>query len=67
MGTVPSWPFWKIYVDITYIPLYAGKAFIINTRCSLTGFVEARAIAYADSKTIVNFLIKDIFTRYGIS
>ena len=52
-------------IDVVYMPLRSGKAYLIVAREHLSGWVEARAIAKADSPTVARFLYEDIVTRHG--
>jgi hypothetical protein len=62
----PSWPFFKVHIDVQYMPSDQGKTYMVEARCDLTGFVEAQGLARANAKAIYNFLVRTIFTRYGV-
>jgi hypothetical protein len=62
----PSWPFFKVHIDIQHMPSDAGKKYMIEARCDLTGFVEAQGLAKASSANVADFLTRHIFCRYGV-
>ena len=62
----PSWPFFKVHIDVQYMPTDQGRAYMVEARCDLTGYVEAEGLRKANAKSIYSFLVRDIFTRYGV-
>ena len=64
----PTWVsvMWKkVALDVVHMPLVKGKAYMVAARDDLSGWVEARAIAKADSKAIAKFIKEEIFCRHG--
>lgn len=63
----PNYPFQILSIDILgpYNESKKGRKFIICVEDVFTKWVEAEAYAKVNSKTVINFLRKSIFSRYG--
>lgn len=60
-------PFWKLYLDCQGMPkTVGGGGFLIEARCSLTGFVEAAIITRTKATGATRFLRDCIVYRYGV-
>ena len=55
----------KVGLDVVHMPKSDGKNYLVLCREDLSGWVEGRAIARADSKTISKFFWKDVICRHG--
>ena len=56
----------KVDVDVVYMPLSdEGFGFIVFARDDLSGWIEGRAIAKADSASVAKFLYEDVIYRHG--
>ena len=55
----------KVTLNVIYIPLIKGKAYIVTTRDDLSRQVEAYTITKANSKAITKFIKEEIFYRYS--
>jgi hypothetical protein len=65
----PTWTtrcWQKIGVDIVHMPKHKGKNYLVMARDDLSGWVEARALAKADSLAVAGFLYEDVVCRHGI-
>jgi hypothetical protein len=47
------------------MPKRHGYQYIVVAREGLSGYLEARALRNADSKSVTKFLYKDVLCRYG--
>ena len=56
----------KIGVDVVHIPKNQGKSYLVAARSDFLGWVEARALARADSVSVARFLYKNVICRYGV-
>jgi hypothetical protein len=56
----------KWAVDITYMPGRRGKQYLIIARDDMSGWVEARAVANKEAKTVALFIWEDIICRHGV-
>ena len=64
----PTWvsSLWeKVGVDIVHMPSCQGKNYLIMARDDLSGWVEGRAIASANSETVAKFLWEDVICRHS--
>jgi hypothetical protein len=56
----------KVGVDMVYMSVSEeGLSFLVFTRDDLSGWVEGRVIAKANSLIVAKFLYEDIIYRYG--
>lgn len=63
----PTILFAWITIDVVYMPPGRnGKKFLIVARDYLSQWVEAKALAKNDSKSVQKFLLHDVFCRWGI-
>lgn len=56
----------KVAVDVTNLPRCQGKQYLVVARSDLSGWVEARALAINDSKSVAAFLYEDLICRHGV-
>jgi hypothetical protein len=56
----------QISVDCTPMPLSQGKRYLVEARSNMSGWVESRGIAAADSVTVAKFLYEEIICRHGL-
>ena len=56
----------KVAVDVTNLPRCQGKQYLVVARSDLSGWVEARALAINDSKSVAAFLYEDLVCRHGV-
>jgi hypothetical protein len=61
----PAQLFGQIHVDTMFMPKARGFRYIVHAVCSLSGWPEAKALAYEKGKTIGDFLFNQILCRYG--
>ena len=67
MHSIPrSQPFWKINVDIQYIPTRRGTRPLIEARDDLTNFLVARILSNTKSATVAHFFLHEIILQYGL-
>ena len=52
-------------MDVVHMPKNAGFGYFVAMRDEFSGWVEAKAIWYADAKTIAVF-IDNWFCRFGV-
>jgi len=63
IGTTPGeMPFTKISLDIQWIGPWA----LVEARCDMTGWIEARRLAKPGSDQVADFIWEDIFCRHGV-
>lgn len=65
----PTWVscMWeKIGLDIVYMPPCMGKNFLVLARDDLSGYPEGRALAKANSVSVMLFIWEDCICRHGI-
>jgi transposase InsO family protein len=63
---VPPAPlFHKAYIDTMYMEKHGGYIAIVQARCSLTNWVEARMIRKETAETLGRFVFEDILSRWG--
>ncbi|KAJ5747177.1 uncharacterized protein N7511_000772 [Penicillium nucicola] len=53
------------YVDTTHMPAEDGVKIVIQGREAVSGWVEARTLASADSESVQSFIFEDIICRHG--
>ena len=56
----------KQVINITFIPVYIGKKYLVVIRDDISSQVKARAISNKEAKTITTFIQEDIIYRYSI-
>ena len=61
-----SQPFWKINVDIQYIPTRRGTRPLIEARDDLTNYLVARILSNTKSATVAHFFLNDIILQFGL-
>jgi hypothetical protein len=65
----PTWSLvvWaKVGIDVVYMPdSLEGFKFIVFARDDLSGWVEGRAIDWANAKNVAKFLYEDVICRHG--
>ena len=64
----PTWVsiLWeKVVLDAVHMPPNQGKNFIVEARCDLSGWIEARALASLTAESIAKFLYEDVVCRHG--
>ena len=73
LRAMPEWPalFWRIHIDCTGMPESDGKNTLVQARCSMSLWVEARALKGEKSGTVkssqvVKFLYEDIICNHGV-
>jgi hypothetical protein len=52
-------------VDIVHMEPSNGKHYLVMLRCNLSGWIEGRALANADAKSVAKFLWEELFCRHG--
>ena len=57
--------FAKVYTDTMHFPQSNGCKYIVQGRCSLTHFVEFRALHAETAVTLGEWLFQDILCRWG--
>ena len=61
----PTPLFRKAYVDSMHMPTAQGFSYVIQARCSLTGWPEWRKLKKEIGRTIGTFLFEEILCRWG--
>lgn len=56
----------KWAIDITYMPKQKGKQYLVVARDDMSGWVEARALALKDAKSVAKFIWEVIICRHGL-
>jgi hypothetical protein len=63
----PSILFGAVSIDVVYMPNGKyGKKFLIVARCMTSQWPEAKALTKADSKSVVDFMEQQVFSRWGL-
>lgn len=63
---VPPAPlFHKAYLDTMFMEKHGGYIVIVQARCSLTNWVEARMLRTETGETLGRFILEDLFCRWG--
>lgn len=62
---IPAPLFEKVYVDTMFMPKAGRFRYIIQARCSLTGWPEWRMLAEENGKNIASFLMEEVICRWG--
>jgi len=62
---VPAPLFAKMYIDTMHIPLSSSFKHIVQGRCSISHYPEARILQQETSRTLGNWLYEDILCRWG--
>lgn len=63
--TAPGSPMSKIHIDTQYMPFDRGYKYLLEARCDLTGWVEAKPVAAINVLAVKRFLA-NIIGRYGL-
>lgn len=63
--TVPGNPMEKLHFDTQYLPPDNGYRYLLEARCDLTGWVEAKPVKKLSSKAMVKFA-QSIIYRFGV-
>ena len=73
LRAMPGWPtlFWVIHVDCTGMPESDGKNTLVQARCAMSLWVEARALKGEKSGTVkssqvAKFLYEDVICNHGV-
>ena len=62
----PAPLFVKVYIDVMHMSIKSGGyLYIVQGRCSLTSYVEARPLRSDMGQTIGNFIFEEILCRWG--
>ena len=57
----------KVGVDVVFMPVTTdGYGFIVFARDDLSGWVEARALKFNNSRNVARFLYEDVICRHGL-
>ena len=65
----PTWVsvMWsKVAVDVVHMPPCQGKHYLVVTREDLSGWVDVRALAKANSASVARFLWEDVICHHGV-
>jgi Integrase zinc binding domain/RNase H-like domain found in reverse transcriptase len=62
---IPAPMFAKIYTDTMHLPRSGGFKYIVQGRCSLTHYVEFRALRKESSTALGDWLFEDVLCRWG--
>jgi len=62
---IPAPLFCKVHVDTMFMPPAGGFRYITQARCSLTAWLEWRALCIETGRTLGMFLFEDILCRWG--
>ena len=62
----PATLFAAVYIDTMHMPKAKGFSYIVQARCSLTGYAEYQALRRETGVTIADFIRKNILFRWGI-
>lgn len=62
---VPAPLFAKVYLDTMHLPPSGGFKYIIQARCSLIHFPEWSMLRHESSKTVGEWIRRDLVFRYG--
>jgi hypothetical protein len=63
--TFPATLFAKVHIDTMLMPPSFGKRYLIEARCSLTSYVECRALKVENARSVGAFIFEDILCRWG--
>jgi hypothetical protein len=61
----PATLFGRIHVDTMFMPKARGFRYIVQAVCSLSGWPEAKALTHENGRTIGEFLMNQVISRYG--
>jgi hypothetical protein len=62
---IPATLFRKVYIDTMLMPPALGFRYIVQARCSLTAWLEWRALRTETGRTLAAFIFEDILCRWG--
>lgn len=63
--SVPAPLFSKVYIDTMHMPPSSGYKYIVQARCSLSHWVEWRALTSETGRTLGEFIFDEILCRWG--
>ncbi|KAF8815692.1 hypothetical protein BYT27DRAFT_7079253, partial [Phlegmacium glaucopus] len=63
--TTPATLFHKCHVDTMHLPKSGGYKYLVQARCSLTGWPEYQSLQKENGKSIAKFLFNEILCRWG--
>jgi hypothetical protein len=61
----PALLFAKMYMDTMHLPRSGGFVYIVQGRCSLTGYPEFRMLRKETAQGLGNWIFQDILCRWG--
>ena len=61
----PATLFSRLYLDVMHLPKSKGCQYLVQARCSLTGYPEYRALRADRSQAMAEFIFEDIYCRWG--
>src|SRR6201996_1396778 len=61
----PAPLFVKMYMDTMHLPCSGGYLYIVQGRCSLTGYPEFRMLRKETAKALAEWMFQDILCRWG--
>ena len=61
----PAPLFTKMYMDTMHLPCSGGFAFIVQGRCSLTGYPEFHMLRKETAQAIGDWIFQDVLCRWG--
>lgn len=64
IAKAPSLPMARVHFDVLFLPSDEGKRFVLHSRCDLTGWPEAKATKYNNSRSMRIFF-QELTWRYG--
>ncbi|KAJ3554121.1 hypothetical protein NP233_g12490 [Leucocoprinus birnbaumii] len=62
---VPASLFCKVYIDTMHMPPSHRHKYIVQARCSLTGWPERHALTHETARTLGAFIFEEILCRWG--
>jgi hypothetical protein len=61
----PAPLFTKMYMDTMHLPRSGGFAYIVQGRCSLTGYPEFRMLRKETAQSLGDWIFQDVLCRWG--
>ena len=61
----PATLFSRVYIDVMHLPKSCGCSYLVQARCSLTGYPEYRALRHDRAAALAEFVFQDIICRWG--
>lgn len=62
---IPAPLFQRVHIDVMHMPPSGGMKYIVQARCSLTGWMEFRALRTTKTESLSRFIYEDLFCRWG--